>query len=129
MFSRAISQSACMTSRVIRSPSIKTVVKRHSHDHAGTPPPPYVQRTAPTKSVYSLFTVESYLQLSEHAELIWEDGVAPETAIDFDVQQISTKTALLWFLSGMTFFWGLYEGVKLYNPRHLKRYVLNSQIV
>ena len=53
MFSRAISQSARMTSRVIRSPSIKSVVKRHSHDHAGTPPPPYVQRTAPTKSVYS----------------------------------------------------------------------------
>ena len=63
------------------------------------------------------------MQLSEHAELIWEDGVAPETAIDFDVQQMSTKTALLWFLSGFTFFWGLYEGVKHYNPHHLKRYV------
>ena len=61
MFSRAISQSVRMSSRVIRTPSIKTVVKRHSHDHPGTPPPPYAQRTAPTKSVYSLFIVESYM--------------------------------------------------------------------
>lgn len=51
MFSRALSQSARMTSRAMRNSSLKTVVKRHSHDHAGTPQPPYVQRNAPTKSV------------------------------------------------------------------------------
>ena len=123
MFSRAISQTARMSSRVMRNSSLKSVVKRHSHDHAGTPQPPYVQRSAPSKSVSIQFRRETHNQLSEHAELIWEDGVAPETAIDFDVQHISTKTALLWFLSGMTFFWGLYQGVKLYNPRNLKKYV------
>lgn len=59
MFSRALSQSARMTSRAMRNSSIKSVVKRHSHDHAGTPQPPYVQRNAPTKSVslYSLNTL------------------------------------------------------------------------
>ena len=51
MFSRACSQATRMTSRVIRSNGMKNVIKRHSHDHAGTPPPPYVQKKAPTKSV------------------------------------------------------------------------------
>lgn len=55
--------------------------------------------------------------------MIWEDGVAPETAIDFDVKNMSTKTALMWLLSGMSFFWVLYEGVKHYDPHHLKHYV------
>ncbi|KNB44507.1 hypothetical protein JH06_4013 [Blastocystis sp. subtype 4] len=98
MFSRACSQATRMTSRVIRSNGMKNVIKRHNHDHAGTPPPPYVQRRAPTKS------------LSEHAELIWEDGVAPETAIDFDAQNV-----MLFFL--------LWEGVKHYDPPHLARCV------
>ncbi|KAK8797813.1 hypothetical protein WA171_005344 [Blastocystis sp. BT1] len=111
MFSRACSQATRMTSRVIRNNGMKNVIKRHNHDHAGTPPPPYVQRRAPTKS------------LSEHAELIWEDGVAPETAIDFDAQNVSTGHAFLWWASGMGLFFLLWEGVKHYDPPHLARCV------
>lgn len=69
MFSRALSQSARMTSRAMRNSSIKTVVKRHSHDHAGTPQPPYVQRNAPTKSV-SLYSLNS-LTISFLSMLNW----------------------------------------------------------
>ncbi|KAK8820303.1 hypothetical protein WA577_006368 [Blastocystis sp. JDR] len=111
MISRAFTQASRNASRVVRSGSVKSVVKRHSHGHAGTPPPPFVQRKLPSKS------------LSEHAELIWEDGVAPETAIDFDVQTISTGRAFLWALSGFSFFFFLYQGVKMYDPSHLKRTV------
>ena len=57
MFSRALGQSVRMTSRAVRNSSLKTVVKRHSHDHAGTPQPPYVQRSAPSKSVPNIFLI------------------------------------------------------------------------
>ena len=53
MFSRAFTQATRNASRVVRSGSVKSVVKRHSHDHAGTPPPPFVQRKLPSKSVGS----------------------------------------------------------------------------
>ena len=62
MFSRAFTQASRMSSRVIKSSAVKNVVKRHSHDHAGAPQPPYVQRTAPTKSVY--FNICFYLTYS-----------------------------------------------------------------
>ena len=51
MFSRAFTQTSRVASSVVRNSSVKTVVKRHSHGHAGTPPPPYVQRKLPSKSV------------------------------------------------------------------------------
>ena len=114
MFSRALSQASRLSSKVVRSGSVKNVLKRHSHDHAGSPQPPYVQRHAPNKS------------LSEHAELIWEDGVAPETAIDFDVMNMKTGRAFLWALSGFSLFFFLYEGVKHYDPQHLRRYTLRE---
>ena len=52
MFSRALSQASRLSSKVVRSGSVKNVLKRHSHDHAGSPQPPYVQRHAPNKSVH-----------------------------------------------------------------------------
>ncbi len=51
MFSRAFTQTSRVASSIVRNSSVKTVVKRHSHGHAGTPPPPYVQRKLPSKSV------------------------------------------------------------------------------
>lgn len=49
--------------------------------------------------------------------------MAPETAIDFDVMGMKTGRAFLWMLSGFSMFFFLYEGVKHYDPEHLKRYV------
>lgn len=63
------------------------------------------------------------------AELIWDDPYAPETAIDFDVQHISTGKALLIFMCGIGFF-GLIAGlVKIYNPSKHKRAVSQNLIV
>lgn len=50
--------------------------------------------------------------LPEEHELIWHDGVAPEQALDFDVPHISTRQALLMWLGGFGFFFGLYQLVK-----------------
>lgn len=52
--------------------------------------------------------------------------MAPETAIDFDAQNVSTGHAFLWWVSGMGMFFLLWEGVKLYDPHHLARFVLVS---
>lgn len=51
--------------------------------------------------------------------------MAPETAIDFDVMGMKTGRAFLWMLSGFSLFFFLYEGVKHYDPKHLKRYVVS----
>ena len=123
MFCRACSQVPRMTSRIVRNNGVRNVVKRHSHDHAGTPPPPYVQRRVPNKSVFLGDSDRLTFQLSEHAELIWEDGVAPETAIDFDALHVSTGRAFMWWAGGMSFFFLLWEGVKHYDPRRLARFV------
>ena len=51
MFSRTLSQASRLSSRLVRSSTAKSALKRFSHDHAGTPQPPFVQRRAPNKSV------------------------------------------------------------------------------
>ena len=51
-------------------------------------------------------------QLHEQDELVWNDGVAPETAIDFDAPHISAGTGLVWRLGGFGFFFGVYSFAK-----------------
>jgi hypothetical protein len=46
--------------------------------------------------------------LHEQDELIWNDGVAPETALDFDAPHISKTTGLLMWLGGFGFFYGIW---------------------
>ncbi|KAK8802083.1 hypothetical protein WA158_006478 [Blastocystis sp. Blastoise] len=83
---------------------------RFSHDVAhATITPPFIQRAAPTRS------------LPSGNELIWDDGVAPETCIDFDVPQVSTGRALRWWLGGLSMFALLAFAIKLYNPKGMKR--------
>ena len=44
--------------------------------------------------------------------MIWNDGVAPEQALDFDVPHISSQQAVAMWLGGFGFFFGLYQLVK-----------------
>jgi hypothetical protein len=46
--------------------------------------------------------------LHEEDELIWNDGVAPETAIDFDAPHVSSGAGLAWWLGGFLFFYSIY---------------------
>ena len=45
--------------------------------------------------------------MHEHDELVWDDGVAPETCIDFDAPHMSSSGALMWLAGGMGFFGGI----------------------
>ena len=58
----------------------------------GPPPAPFVRVPPPRRP------------LNEEHELIWDDGVAPETAIDFEAPHVSSRTALKWWFSGFGFF-------------------------
>ena len=59
-----------------------------------------------------LKTARRGLQLHEQDELIWNDGVAPETAIDFDAPHLSAGYGLLWWLGGFGFFYSVYAFAK-----------------
>lgn len=39
---------------------------------------------------------------------MWNDGVAPETAIDFDAPHLSPLTGLAWWLGGFGFFFSVF---------------------
>jgi hypothetical protein len=43
---------------------------------------------------------------------VFDDGVAPELALDFDCQHISSTESLLSWLGGLSFFAGLYYYIK-----------------
>ena len=58
----------------------------------GPIPAPFVRTPAPSR------------QLNEDHELIWDDGVAAETCIDFDAPHLSKNEGAQWWFSGMGFF-------------------------
>jgi hypothetical protein len=49
-------------------------------------------------------------------ELVWDDGVAPETAIDFDALNVSSGEALGAWLLGLGFFAVLYGIIAWSDP-------------
>ena len=63
--------------------------------HSDVMQPPFVQRALDKGTIH------------EHDELVWDDGVAPETCLDFDAPHISKSTGGLWWLGGFGFFLGL----------------------
>uniref|UniRef100_A0A7S1FZR7 Uncharacterized protein n=1 Tax=Corethron hystrix TaxID=216773 RepID=A0A7S1FZR7_9STRA len=70
-----------------------------------TPPlPPFARNLAPQE------------KLHESHELMWDDGVAPELTIDFDVPHYSGEKGLAMWLGGIAFFVTLYQVVKLTDP-------------
>lgn len=46
--------------------------------------------------------------MHEQDELVWNDSVAPETAIDFDAPHISKGQGLLMWLGGFAFFFAVW---------------------
>ena len=104
-----------MRSSVIRA-GRRLVRGGGGHDHGPMMPP--FGRLQPPKA-----------SLPENVELVWDDSVAPETAIDFDAPHVSTKEAVLMFILGFSVFFGFYKLVALWgpeerNPVALRDYVL-----
>jgi hypothetical protein len=47
---------------------------------------------------------------------VWDDGVAPEVALDFDCQHVDSTEGLLWWIGGLAFFATLFQVVKATKP-------------
>jgi hypothetical protein len=62
-------------------------------------------------------------------ENVWDDGVAPETAIDFDAPHISTIQALASLGAAFTFIYGLYLFVSWRDPVALNPALPRSAIL
>ncbi|GLE03256.1 hypothetical protein PINS_up019182 [Pythium insidiosum] len=73
------------------------------------PPPPFARLPAPTQPLH------------EHAELVWNDGVAPETLIDFDAPHIPKYQALKHLGYALAGFATLMGVVTLYDPNSLRQ--------
>lgn len=46
--------------------------------------------------------------MTENSDALWDDGVAPELALDFDSPNVSTREAFYTWLGGLGAFAGLY---------------------
>jgi hypothetical protein len=57
-----------------------------------------------------------YSQLTENHDLIFDDGVAPEMAIDFDCQHISTGEAILTTSAMFGFLAVVFQLIKATDP-------------
>jgi hypothetical protein len=79
-------------------------LSRGAGGHHRPPPPPFARIAVPSQPLH------------EEVELVWNDGVAPETLIDFDAPHIPKYQALKhlgYALGGLATLMGV---VTLYNP-------------
>ena len=51
-------------------------------------------------------------QMTENTDALWDDGVAPELALDFDAPHISTREALYTWAGGFSMFFLLFQAIK-----------------
>ena len=75
-------------------------------------PPPHKVRPSPPPALLPHPRLQPHPppQLHEEDELIWNDGVAPETAIDFDFPYWSAPFGFAMWLGGFGFFGAVYLG-------------------
>jgi len=71
---------------------------------ASPPLPPFARSPTPTQ------------KLIENNDAVWDDGVAPELALDFDCQHVSHSEAVFSWLAGLGGFAALYQFIKSTDP-------------
>ena len=74
----------------------------------GGVPPPFARTLAPAGPLH------------EEHELIWDDGVAAETCLDFDAPHMSSAEGLGWFLGGFLFFYSVFSFASVTGPESQK---------
>eukprot|EP00941_MAST-03F_sp_MAST-3F-sp1_P002554 g2554.t1 len=103
-----------MVRRAIVSKLFTHGVRRHPRSFAamrgagGHMQPPFVQRAA------------VYDTMPEGDELVWDDGVAPETCLDFDAEHISSGQAWGALLGSFVFFGALYSYQSAKDPEAMR---------
>eukprot|EP00499_Haloplacidia_sp_CaronLabIsolate_P010309 CAMPEP_0196769108 /NCGR_PEP_ID=MMETSP1104-20130614/337_1 /TAXON_ID=33652 /ORGANISM="Cafeteria sp., Strain Caron Lab Isolate" /LENGTH=130 /DNA_ID=CAMNT_0042139193 /DNA_START=10 /DNA_END=402 /DNA_ORIENTATION=+ len=101
MASRSLASAFRGRSMALRSSRV--LVRGGGHGGGGMVPP-MVPRTPPQE------------KLDENFDLIWDDGVAPETALDFDAPNVSNAQVAAWWAGGLGFFGLVALAVWLTNP-------------
>ena len=81
----------------------------------GPPHPPFQRTKAP-----------EYRLVEEH-ELVWDDGVAAETCLDFDAAHVDN--GLLQFMGGFGFFAALATFIAIYSPKRLNQVTPRTDLV
>ncbi|KAL7684083.1 putative NADH dehydrogenase [ubiquinone] 1 beta subcomplex subunit 8 [Plasmopara halstedii] len=106
------SQSLCHVLRngISISARRQALITRGGHAHR-PPPPPFARIQVPNQPLH------------EEAELVWNDGVAPETLIDFDAPHIPKFQALRHLMLGLSAFATLMGVVTLYDPNSWRQAV------
>jgi hypothetical protein len=67
--------------------------------------------------MYSRFIILlTFLQMPEHADLVWDDGVAPEPAIDIELPNIPLGQVIMSQITMVLFLIGLYGLATLLDP-------------
>lgn len=56
-------------------------------------------------------------QIVENNDAVWDDGVAPELALDYDCQHVSSTEGILSWLGGLSLFVGFYQFIKFTDPQ------------
>ena len=104
-----------LRSSLLRS-GIKLARGGGGHDH-GPMMPPFGRLQPPTSS------------LPENVELVWDDSVAPESAIDFDAPHVSTNEAMFMFALGFSIFFGFYKLVSATSPPDLNPVAIRDYVL
>ncbi|GAX18393.1 hypothetical protein FisN_15Lh312 [Fistulifera solaris] len=99
MSSRSLVATAFRRSGVTRRPFHVTALRQGG----GHSPPlaPFARVTPQSES------------MTENLDAVWNDGVAPELALDFDMPNTSSKEALFTWMGTLTGFFVLYQGISL----------------
>ena len=100
--------SSCTLRHALRGGVSATIrrellITRGGHAHR-PPPPPFARIKAPEQPLH------------EEVELVWNDGVSPETLIDFDAPHIPKYQALQHWLCGLGALATIMGVVTLYDP-------------
>eukprot|EP00550_Attheya_septentrionalis_P002443 CAMPEP_0198283480 /NCGR_PEP_ID=MMETSP1449-20131203/3047_1 /TAXON_ID=420275 /ORGANISM="Attheya septentrionalis, Strain CCMP2084" /LENGTH=133 /DNA_ID=CAMNT_0043980089 /DNA_START=81 /DNA_END=482 /DNA_ORIENTATION=- len=94
-----------LVQRMASSHAVRTYSSSKALSGGHSPPlPPFRQLPTPSE------------KLVENHDCVWDDGVAPELALDFDCQHVSSTEGLAWWLGGFGFFIGVYQFIKYTNP-------------
>ncbi|KAL7567146.1 hypothetical protein ACA910_009472 [Epithemia clementina (nom. ined.)] len=101
MSSRAFIAAAARKSLVLAKRSYHVTALQNMGGFVRPPLPPFAR--SPPKD----------RPLPENMDAVWDDGVAPELALDFDAPHISTREAVLTLLSAFGVFWLFFQAIKV----------------
>mmetsp|Transcript_13167 Transcript_13167/g.27206 ORF Transcript_13167/g.27206 Transcript_13167/m.27206 type:complete len:126 (-) Transcript_13167:403-780(-) len=94
---------------LVRRSVVATRARQSSLRGGASPPiPPFARNVAPAEKLY------------EQHDCVWDDGVAPEMALDFDCQHIPTWKGLSMWLGGLGALFGFYQFIKSTDPESKK---------